>query len=586
MSNGINFSQYMAKKLSGLTGNNIQQSGYLSFNSQTQMSNYASMFDAASVDLEGMDYEAIIESLKNGTLDGIEGENNQNAAAMVNELLSIEGLKELADANGDGEITAEEVQALVDLIANADGDAKNLTAEDVDAILEQIGVNLEDSAENAVDEALKEIGETTPTQAPTNTGGTAPAGGGNRTDGTTTPRTGTDSTTSAEGESPEHIKERIAEKEAEIGDIEARADEKIAEKEKEKDQLLQKAGLTDEEIAQYKKQEQEIDNRVKSNETAIRTKDNQIKEYEATVSSNDHYISDLNKQIETNRSKMESLDPNNEKTSDKKAEINAQITNLENEKRAKEQQNAELAEQISKTRAAKAELEKQKETYETQKQQLNADAMKGAGIAAQKGGLMQAFTADLNTIDKEIAEIRETKNDNITRVNIDIKNLQVQLKDAEAAEERKSFIDDNKARIGLGLTGEELVDVAWQMLDVYGSSTGYCATGVHRTFEMAYGISLGGNGCDWTRNMDGLVEQGYFIEATSDYATSADLANLPAGAVVTWDNTGGTNGGGAQYGHVCIADGHGGEISDHHAENIYKRIGGSSTTYHVYILVE
>ena len=86
--------------------------------------------------------------------------------------------------------------------------------------------------------------------------------------------------------------------------------------------------------------------------------------------------------------------------------------------------------------------------------------------------------------------------------------------------------------------------------------------------------------------MNGLVDQGYFIDVTADYATSADLANLPAGAVVSWNNTGGTNGGGAQYGHVCIADGNGGEISDHHAEKIYKSCGGRKDTYHVYIPVQ
>lgn len=134
------------------------------------------------------------------------------------------------------------------------------------------------------------------------------------------------------------------------------------------------------------------------------------------------------------------------------------------------------------------------------------------------------------------------------------------------------------------MTGEELVEVAKQMLAQYGESSGYCATGVSRTFQMAYGLSLHGNGCDWDSNMDNLVEQGAFKEVTGDYETSADLANLPAGAVVCWEATGGSDGG-AKYGHVCIADGNGGEISDHYQANIYKSIGGRSDQYRVYIPV-
>ena len=81
-----------------------------------------------------------------------------------------------------------------------------------------------------------------------------------------------------------------------------------------------------------------------------------------------------------------------------------------------------------------------------------------------------------------------------------------------------------------------------------------------------------------------LVEQGMFQEVTSDYATSNDLSSLPAGAVVCWEGTGGTEGG-AKYGHVTIADGNGGEISDHYQKNIYKSVGGGTTQYRVYIPV-
>ena len=132
--------------------------------------------------------------------------------------------------------------------------------------------------------------------------------------------------------------------------------------------------------------------------------------------------------------------------------------------------------------------------------------------------------------------------------------------------------------------GQALVDAAYQMLDQYGETMYYCATGVSRTFSIAYGLDLGGNGCDWDSNMDQLVAQGMFVEATGDYPTADSLSTLPAGAVVCWEATGdGTPGG--TYGHVTIADGNGGEISDHHASNIYTEIGGRSDNYKVYLPV-
>lgn len=133
--------------------------------------------------------------------------------------------------------------------------------------------------------------------------------------------------------------------------------------------------------------------------------------------------------------------------------------------------------------------------------------------------------------------------------------------------------------------GQRLVDTARQMLAKYGSSTGWCAKGVSQTFAMAYGLDLHGNGCDWDTNMEGLVEQGMFAEVTDDYPSSTDLASLPAGAVVCWEATTGVGSGGSKYGHVTIADGNGGEISDHYAANIYTTIGGGTDQYRVFIPV-
>ena len=102
---------------------------------------------------------------------------------------------------------------------------------------------------------------------------------------------------------------------------------------------------------------------------------------------------------------------------------------------------------------------------------------------------------------------------------------------------------------------------------------------------MAYGISMNGNGCDWDTNMEKLVAKGMFMEVTSDYPSASNLKDLPAGAIVCWENTANSGGGGRQYGHVTVADGHGGEISDHYQQNIYTSVGGRSDQYRIFIPV-
>ena len=132
--------------------------------------------------------------------------------------------------------------------------------------------------------------------------------------------------------------------------------------------------------------------------------------------------------------------------------------------------------------------------------------------------------------------------------------------------------------------GQALVDTALEMIAQNGETMYECAAGVSRTFSMAYGLDLGGNGCDWDTNMEQLVAQGLFVEATDEYPSADMLSSLPAGAVVCWE-AGGDGTPGGSYGHVTIADGNGGEISDHHSDYIYTEIGGRSDTYRIFLPV-
>ncbi len=131
--------------------------------------------------------------------------------------------------------------------------------------------------------------------------------------------------------------------------------------------------------------------------------------------------------------------------------------------------------------------------------------------------------------------------------------------------------------------GEKLAYAAQTVGGARGT-VGYCATGVAESFNSVYGTGYHGNGNDWDTNMaDRVNTVGDFakvdISGMSIEEQRTLLQNLPAGAVVTWDEQydGASSEAGQKYGHVTIADGNGGEYSDHYSANIYtNRLNGSA----------
>ncbi len=583
MSISSNFAQYLTKKLNGLNANNITESGAIKFGSLTQMNNYLSIFANSENNIENIDYEEILNSFEEGTLDGIESEQDKSIATVLNEIMAIKDIQEAADINGDGEISADELESLVKEMAAADGDNTNLTLADIDKMIEQMDIDLNNIAEDSINEAVKELEEAEKAEEakaaeqPQNTQATQGTSGGSSA-GRSSGATGSKPSQPAQkAETAEEIRQQISDKNAEISEVEADAEAQIEEQEKQKQEAMKKAGVSEEEYEAYKEEENKIEGQIKDKETLISNKEDAIRDKDSTIESNENSIESLEAQISANESKRKSSDE--EGASERNAEIDQKNGALQDQIDAKKEENRKLEEDKERLEGEKAQLETDKEQLETDKQNLLTQTLKSSEGAQQRGGYVQSL--QIQKYDEEIAKIRADKQEKISGIKEEIKSLEVKLKDVEAKEELEKVLGDNKVKSGLGLTGEELVDVARQMLDKYGSSTGYCATGVSRTFAMAYGLNLHGNGCDWDTNMDNLVAQGAFEEITGDYPTEADLSNLPAGAVICWENTGGTNGGGAQYGHVTIADGKGGEISDHYSDHIYTHLNSYKVYYPV-----
>ena len=120
-------------------------------------------------------------------------------------------------------------------------------------------------------------------------------------------------------------------------------------------------------------------------------------------------------------------------------------------------------------------------------------------------------------------------------------------------------------------TNQTLASAAESMASSMGT-TGWCLKGVNNTLEQVYGFRLSYNSA--YQAIPDLQSRSDFTEVTDQYASASDLVNLPAGAIVVWENSSNH-----PHGHISIALGDGREASDH----IQNQTTNYGTQYHVFI---
>lgn len=552
--------------------------------SATDRLNNLSMFSSASAqDISGVDLKALLAAAEAADVDA-EGATGQQKALndILKTFLEIEDVQKAADSDGDGKLSEAEAKEFLASIMGNDGDASTITMSDIDKAIEKMGIDLNEIANKAAEDVLEDKkAEAADSASPSSSGGSISSGG---VSGSSSPSSGISKqdTQKTTAKTVEELEAQLADEES----LKASVQELIQEKIQEQDDIISEAmneensGFTPEAKEEYDGEKAKIDGDIKTKDTEIEGQKSIIQENEATMSSTKEAIGSLEEQKSSLESQLGSISDDDEKAADKRADINSKISNIQGEIDTKQGEYDRAEEAKKAAEDEKERLEGEKKTLET-----NRDRLMDEIIKKHKLDVNPDVKKTIQDAQSEIQKIRSDGQEAITECDNNIQDFKTKIAQAKEAEKTQATIKENEFKQGLGLTGEELVDVARQMLDRYGSSKGYCATGVSRTFQMAYGLSLSGNGCDWDSNMDKLVEQGAFVEVTSDYKTSDELSNLPAGAVVCWEASGNGSTGGAKYGHVTIADGKGGEISDHYAANIYKSIGGRSDLYRVYLPV-
>ena len=520
---------------------------------------------------------------------------------LLNNLFQDESVISVLDTDNSGELDKEEISSFIETINGTDGDANNLTLEDILAGIEQIKekTNETETAEEETEPETEEINQAQNVAASTGTPASSSGSfSGGSTGGSSIPSSSSnnsvqektlDNMTREELNSELSTAESdLTEKQGALSALYDGSDSNLQALNENMENLydtyLEELETVDEEMAeQVDTLKQDID----SKQDEIDAKDQEIADQEGVVSNAEAAYNNAvsnTQQLKSSLSSLQSTDTSNMDDS-QIAELNSKIAELQSKVTEAEQAEDDAKQAWDDAEDALDTLNEQRDSLQTELDNLNNDMTELEAEIVEKYPEIQE---SLNAYNEAKQEHDNYKSEAITSAKSEIESAQNYVNEINTA---INNLDNKEIEKEYSMNqydaeeGERLVDVAKQMLGRYGSSTGYCATGVSRTMSMAYGISMGGNGCDWDTNMDKLVAEGMFTEVTSDYPTSGDLSSLPAGAVVCWEATGGTNGGGAQYGHVTIADGNGGEISDHYASNIYTSVGGRSDTYRIFIPV-
>ena len=445
----MNFNSYLQKILQAQT----PKTGISGVNNRNEeiLSKLSLFTEASAEELANIDMEKLLEA---ENAEEALGENataeDKVLAEMVKALMELDGVQSAADADGDGKLSAEEATAFLNDVIGKDGDISSLTMEDIDTAIEELGIDLQEVAEETIEEVLnedkiEEIEEAEEIKPAASTKPSSSAGGASGAAGGSYNGASAAVNAKSKAETIEEIEQQISDKNAEIDDVEAEAEAQIKEQEEQKEAAMKQAGVSEEEYKAYQEKEQELENKISDKEDEITSHKDTISNNEATISSNKNYIGNIEAQISANQSSMGGISDEDENASDRKAALQSKIDNLNQEKDAKEAENKKLEDKNKEEQKAIDLAEKQKTALEQQKAELletTLDASKGfgQGMPASESDKLKANIAEF---DEQNSQIRQDKEEKVASLRSDIQDLNVQLQDAKEEEERNKFLREN-----------------------------------------------------------------------------------------------------------------------------------------------
>lgn len=507
---------------------------------------------------------------------------------------------DLIDSDGDGKLSADEIGA----VSASDDTVDDLSYSDIQNLIEENGLEVTDNEEkieedlqfmelvNKLRDALgftdeqETQPETTPVQS---TPAVSSPSGGYSSGGTSGGySSGGSSSGGVSGSQPsglgaaqtleEDIQKLEQEKTTKESELETlngelsdvydgndpgikEAKDAMDEAEAEYKELLDEEAENNPEVKAAKDELEAKEEEIEENEDDIKENDTKLTETEEKISAKNDQISSL----ESDKSALESslasvkatevTEYNKEEINAKIAEINEKIFAKEKEIQSAKEELEDLETERDKTQDA---LDKAKELNETLKGERDDIEEKIKGLVSTKTKEALEKYQDLRS---EYETAKETaisdKKTEITAVQDEITTIETKISELEA----QKIQEENKISPWGQYDaerGQALADAANSLYGGVSQGGGWCAAGVSKAIQKAFGYATSGNGCDYGNV---LSQRDDWVEITDTIHSAEDLQKLPAGAIVSWSPYNTTSLGNT-YGHVYIADGQGHGISD------------------------
>lgn len=530
----MNFSNFLINKIA-LKGTKENSFGSLTSGYVNQLKN-VSLFESANLDdLKSLDLASLLSKE-----DSVESSNSRTSSdikalqEIIKTLMELEQIQDVADLDGNGEISEEEALQFLQTVMGLDGDAENLTMEDMEKVVDLLGINLEQVADNAVLEALspeaaeeleelkktQESQNTAPAQQMLGSGSVGSTGGGSSVNNNSSTSKKTATKTAADT-----LKELQQKKQEIIAD----ADKKISKKEDEKDKL----------VSDNSKISKELKQEYTDAKTDLKETQDKKSSLETKKDGYQNSLSKIDQDLNALKGEKSSL-----KTDTKDDEINSQ-----NKSRLKD-----IESQISAKKEKKADYEKKIENAEKKIKELETkEKEQQEKLAAVEEKISQAdpkLGKKIEKINSEIKELKTQKASDVSEI-----DSQIQIKEKEANKEAKQAgVNKGKAANDIGSGLVELASKYMGMNEADGSyklftngrTEAWCAdfvTYVVKEYAQQQGLDLkDGFGSPSVSNLrDWAQKNGAYesIESMSSAQKSDYLKNdLQVGDIIIWKRNG------------------------------------------------
>lgn len=531
---------YLLKRLQGV--NNKQSTNGLFKLPSLETS--SSIFDNISLEnLENFDYAAALTSLSTGDEDAINSVSNQSLSEIFKGLLGDATIQKYADADGDGEVSAEEAKNLMQGIAGMDGDLSNLSFEDIENLINSIGVTSVDDFQKFIQDTLKGVDDELSKQAENvladEVENSMPAMLGNGVDAMSGASRSSGASKSGNsnynaGGASKNVKTKTAADEVEElrkqrQEIIETADKNINAKQKEKDNLVKNSDKVSDDLKKdYSKQQKEMKS-IQSDKADVQSS---LDDHKSSLSDVSASLSALEGEKSTIKTDTKD-DKINSQNKARLSEIKEAIT-------TKKEKKAKLEEKIAKEEAKLKELEKKE-----QAQQKNIDK-----VEKQIAEADPKLKPKMDALTKEISELKSTKTKEVAEIDGKIKT-----KEAEKNKEAKKA-GESKGKTANDI-GSGLVDLASKYMGLNekdgsyklftnGRTESWCAdfvTYVVKEFAQKNGMSVAkGFGSPAVANLMSWAQNNGVFDNTSKMSNSEKLNyaknNLSVGDVIIWKSNG------------------------------------------------